>query len=180
MITPAFTAEVAVDGSYIRLRNTSTIPTIGSVSKCLLSLQRIDKVSYSYDLIAKGKLNDSVTANGVLIYPKDMTDIGGKAFGDTFPDGYYQLTLVMSDGTEVSALVNEGFTSTVEAALNRKIVDCIGSDMLLRQRRHRDYAIAQALVRSAKADARIGNATSFDAKISHVYSIFTREGVSYE
>ena len=180
MITPAFTAEMAVNGSYIRLRNTSTIPTIGSVSKCLFTLQRPNDMAYSYDLIAKAKLSESVTATGVLIYPADFTNAAGAKFGTEFPDGYYQLTLVMSDGTEVSAAVNEGFTSTVEAALNRKIVDCIGSDMLLRQRRHRDYAIAQALVRSAKADARIGNATSFDAKISHVYAIFTREGVSYE
>lgn len=180
MITPAFTAEMAINGSYIRLRNTSTIPTIGSVTKCLFTVQRPNDVAYSCDLIAKAKLSDSVTATGVLIYPTDLTSAAGAAFGTEFPDGYYQLTLVMSDGTEVSAAVNEGFTSTVEATLNGKIIGCIGQDTLIKERRHRDYAIAQALVRSAKADARVGNATSFDAKISHVYAIFAREGVSYE
>lgn len=179
MIVPSFTAECAIDGSFLRLRNTSTGVVLLNVTAATLTITRPGLPDYTADLIASGKLSDSLTVGGIQLTPSLFTNTDGVAIGERFADGYYQLSLSMNDGTAVSASANEAFTSTVNEVLNRRVFDSIGDSVDGRSTKQRQYAVAQALIRSARADGRAGLALAMDAKISHVYRIFAMEGMSY-
>lgn len=178
-MTASFSVELAVNGSFMRLKNTSK--GSGALTKCILTITSVDDVAYRADIVALGKVTDSIGPDGVKLYPSDFSRTDGAPYpSSVFEDGYYQLTLLVSDGTEASATINEGFTSAVEAAINRLILGTVGESSVVKVRRAQDVTIAVTLVRSAKADARIGNAVSFHGKIRHVYRVFKKEVGSYE
>lgn len=184
MITPALTIELSRDGSYLRLRNTSVFTDVNLLTFCTLRLIRPSRslMEQSIDLISAGLLAESLTTTGVKIYPSALVNSDGSTNETTrFTDGFYMLVLTMKEtAVEYSVTKNEGFCSMVEEVLNRKVVDCMVEVTTPRTRKMRDYTVAQALVRSAKADARVGIVEGFDSKIEHVYRIFAREGVCYE
>jgi hypothetical protein len=103
---PATTIEEAQDGMGFKLNDTSTWDgQSGDTTICTVSIVHVDdnEDQVIYDDVELGGFGDEdyddfLTSDGVIIDIADLT-IDSEDAGDTFPDGYYEITVKYNDGS---------------------------------------------------------------------------------